>query len=184
VRSSEIQRHQQAAIVNGLVKNLLAVDASASVIVLGDLNDFQFSDTLTVLKDGGVLVDLVDNLPPGERYGYVFDGNSQLLDHILVSHALAGYAHPELDIVHVNAEFAAQVSDHDPDVVRLQLQKAGDVDGDGDVDRADIDAIAAARNTAANGPYDPRNLNGDTRIDVLDARLAVNVCTRPGCTVQ
>jgi hypothetical protein len=184
VRSSEIQRHQQAAVVNGFVKSILAVDANASVVVLGDLNDFQFSDTLTVLKDGNALVDLVDTLPPAERYGYVFEGNSQVLDHILVSNALAGFAQPELDIVHVNSEFAAQTSDHDPDVVRLHLPKAGDVDGDGDVDRADIDAITAARNTAANGPYDPRNLNGDARIDALDARLAVNACTRPGCAVQ
>ncbi|MEJ1961515.1 MAG: endonuclease/exonuclease/phosphatase family protein [Gammaproteobacteria bacterium] len=181
VRSSEVQRHQQAALVNGFVKSILALDSNASVVVLGDLNDFEFSDTLTVLKDGGVLTDLVDTLPPSERYTYVFDGNSQVLDHILVSHALAGFASPLVDIVHANAEFAAQTSDHDPDIVRLTLPKAGDVDGDGDVDRADIDAITAARNTNANGPYDPRNMNGDSRIDVVDARLAVSACTRPGC---
>ncbi len=51
---------------------------------LGDLNDFQFSDTLTILKQSG-LVDLVETLPEGERYTYVFDGNSQALDHIMVS---------------------------------------------------------------------------------------------------
>ena len=183
VRSSEIQRHRQAAIVNGFVKSILALDANASVVVLGDLNDFEFSDTLTVLKDGA-LFDLAEALPPSERYGYVFEGNSQVLDHILVSNALATFAHAELDFVHVNAEFAAQTSDHDPDVLRVQLPKAGDVDGDGDVDRADVDAIIAARNTPASGPYDPRNLNNDTRIDALDARLAVTACTRPGCAVQ
>ena len=181
VRSTEIQRHQQAAIVNGFVKNILAVDASASVVVLGDLNDFEFSDTLSVLKDGNVLVDLADTLPTSERYSYVFEGNSQVLDHTLVSNALADFAGPLLDIVHANAEFAAQTSDHDPDVVRLTLPKAGDVDGDGDVDRDDVNAITAARNSNANGPFDPRNLNGDARIDVVDARLAVNACTRPGC---
>ena len=181
VRSTEIQRHQQAAIVNGFVKNILAVDASASVVVLGDLNDFEFSDTLSVLKDGNVLVDLADTLPASERYSYVFEGNSQVLDHTLVSNALANFAGPLLDIVHANAEFAAQTSDHDPDVVRLTLPKAGDVDGDGDVDRDDVNAITAARNSNANGPFDPRNLNGDARIDAVDARLAVNACTRPGC---
>ena len=181
VRSTEIQRHQQAAIVNGFVKNILAVDASASVVVLGDLNDFEFSDTLSVLKDGNVLVDLADTLPTSERYSYVFEGNSQVLDHTLVSNALADFAGPLLDIVHANAEFAAQTSDHDPDVVRLTLPKAGDVDGDGDVDRDDVNAITAARNSNANGPFDPRNLNGDARIDAVDARLAVNACTRPGC---
>jgi predicted extracellular nuclease len=43
-------------------------------------------------------------LPKPERYTYVFEGNSQVLDHILVSPRLlfstAGY-----DIVHVNSEF-------------------------------------------------------------------------------
>jgi len=184
VRSTEIQRHQQAAIVNGFVKNILAVDANSSIVVLGDLNDFEFSDTLTVLKDGNVLVDLADTLPVNERYSYVFEGNSQVLDHTLASNALAGFANPQVDIVHANAEFAAQTSDHDPDVVRFTLPKAGDVDGDGDVDRDDVNAITAARNTNANGPYDPRNMNSDARIDAVDARLAVLACTRPNCSVQ
>ena len=28
---------------------------------------------------------MIETLPPNERYSYVFDGNSQALDHILVS---------------------------------------------------------------------------------------------------
>ncbi len=67
VRSSEIQRHQQAAIVNAFVKSILAVDANAGVVALGDLNDFEFSDTLTIVKDGGALVGLIEPLPANER---------------------------------------------------------------------------------------------------------------------
>ncbi|MGL4603075.1 MAG: hypothetical protein ACRCU9_02925, partial [Iodobacter sp.] len=52
-------------------------------------------------------------------YTYVFEGNSQVLDHILVSPVLAGRA--EYDVVHVNSEFADQASDHEPEVVRLTL---------------------------------------------------------------
>ena len=59
--------------------------------------------------------DLIDTLPANERYSYVFDGNSQTLDHILVSDNLLEAA-PEHDVVHVNAEFADQSSDHDPQV--------------------------------------------------------------------
>lgn len=124
VRSSEVQRHQQAAIVGNFVQNILAVDANANVIVLGDLNDFEFSQTLTILKTGTGLTDLVDALPPGERYTYVFDGNSQVLDHILVSANLATNAAPEYDIVHVNSEYAVQSSDHEPEVARLLLAAA------------------------------------------------------------
>ena len=54
-----------------------------------------------------MLHDLIDTLPLNERYSYVFEGNSQALDHILVSGPL--FAQPlAYDIVHVNAEFADQ----------------------------------------------------------------------------
>jgi predicted extracellular nuclease len=66
------------------------------------------------------LTDLPATLPLPERYTYVFDGNSQVLDHLLLSPRLA-QRHYEYDIVHVNAEFADQVSDHEPQVVRLRL---------------------------------------------------------------
>jgi predicted extracellular nuclease len=184
VRSSEAQRHQQATIVNGFVQSILTLNPNAAMVVLGDLNDFEFSETLTLLKGSGTLTDLVETLPANERYTYVFEGNSQVLDHILVSSALVTYAHAEIDIVHANAEFAAQVTDHDPDLARLDLGKPGDVDRDGDIDRTDIDAISAARDSPANGPYDPRDMNGDGRIDALDVRLATNACTRARCSVQ
>lgn len=119
-RSSEVQRTQQATIVSQFVQSLRTADPNALTVVLGDLNDFQFSDTLTVLRNAG-LVDLVDALPENERYTYVFDGNSQALDHIMVSDALANLALPEYDVVHVNSEFTNQASDHDPEVVKLLL---------------------------------------------------------------
>ncbi|WP_426404644.1 endonuclease/exonuclease/phosphatase family protein [Streptomyces sp. R-07] len=115
-RPSETQRGKQATQVNGFVKQLLAVQPSARVVVLGDLNDFEFSGTVTTLTSGGVLTPLVNSLPAGERYTYVYEGNSQAIDHILTSPALTSY---DYDIVHVNSEFADQASDHDPQVVRL-----------------------------------------------------------------
>jgi uncharacterized protein len=64
------------------------------------------------------LTDLPRTLPLAERYTYVFEGNSQVLDHILLSPAWAGRVRG-YDVVHVNAEYADQASDHDPQVVRL-----------------------------------------------------------------
>jgi uncharacterized protein len=116
-RSSETQRTGQAEAVNAFVKKLLAVDARAQVVVAGDLNDYQFSPALADLTAGGVLTDLVTGEPKDERYGYVYNGNSQVLDHILTSRAVR---RPDYDIVHVNAEFADQSSDHDPQIVRLK----------------------------------------------------------------
>ena len=53
-RVTETQRHQQAQVVNDFVDKLLAADKNALIIVLGDLNDFEFSETLDILE-GGVL---------------------------------------------------------------------------------------------------------------------------------
>ncbi|RLV08189.1 endonuclease/exonuclease/phosphatase [Streptomyces griseocarneus] len=115
VRSSETQRTQQARLVNSFVKDLLKADRHANVIVAGDLNDYQFSPALKALTAGGALTDQVTKLPRKERYGYVFQGNSQVLDHILTS---SHVRRTDYDIVHINAEFADQASDHDPQVLR------------------------------------------------------------------
>nr|WP_233221286.1 endonuclease/exonuclease/phosphatase family protein [Streptomyces carminius] len=116
-RSSEVQRHRQAEVVNDFVRQVLAVERKADVVVLGDINDFEFSATTRKLTAGGVLRSAVFSLPAGERYTYVFDGNSQVLDQTLVSPGIRRF---DYDIVHVNAEFADQASDHDPQVIRFR----------------------------------------------------------------
>lgn len=121
VRSSEVQRAKQAEAVNSFVKDLTTKDPEASVVVLGDFNDFQFSGTLNKIK-GNELTNLVDTLPVSERYSYIYDGNSQTLDHILVDKANGTKA--EIDVVHVNADFSTEqgrVSDHDPLLAQLDL---------------------------------------------------------------
>ena len=124
VRSSEVQRHAQAQVVNDFVDDILAADPDANVIVLGDINDFEFSETVEILE-GGVITSLMHGLPQEERYSYVFEGNSQVLDQILVSSHLLDAFGVEYDPVHVNAEFADQASDHDPQVARLDLRGSG-----------------------------------------------------------
>jgi uncharacterized protein len=120
-RITETQRHAQAQIVNDFVDDILAIDQGADVIVLGDLNDFEFSETLRILQ-GDVLENLLLTLPRSERYTYVFEGNSQVLDQILTSRhlfrSLSVY-----DVVHVNSEFADQSSDHEPQVARFSLSE-------------------------------------------------------------
>jgi uncharacterized protein len=116
---SEAQRTAQTRVVRDFVASILAADPGANVVVDGDLNDFEYSDSVNELKGAG-LDDLIETLPQPERYSFVFEGNSQALDHVLVSGAL--FARPTaLDVVHVNAEFADQASDHDPSLATITL---------------------------------------------------------------
>jgi VCBS repeat-containing protein len=57
----------------------------------------------------------------------------------------------------------------------------GDLNGDTVVDMDDLNIILAARNTPADGPDDPRDLNGNGMITALDARKLVLLCTCPRC---
>jgi hypothetical protein len=118
VRSSETKRHQQAQIVRTFTDRLLAADPNARIILLGDFNDYEFSATTDILVGSGTtaLASLPRTLPTSERYSYVYEGNSQVLDQVLVSAAWATKAY---DVVHINSEFATHLSDHDPSVARL-----------------------------------------------------------------
>ena len=119
VLSSEVQRRQQATLVNSFVDSLQSLDSQARVVVLGDLNDFDFSAPLRILRTGtdgtrdtlrNLGTELVAN--PAERYSYVFEGNSQELDHILSTPRLLN-AGAQYEALHINAEYADQASDHD-----------------------------------------------------------------------
>ncbi|MFF0065112.1 endonuclease/exonuclease/phosphatase family protein [Streptomyces sp. NPDC005279] len=116
-RSSETKRLLQAQAVNAFVKDILKADRRADVLALGDINDFEFSATTKALTDGGALYPAVKSLPCSERYSYVFQGNSQVLDQILTSPSIHDFAY---DSVHINAEFSDQNSDHDPQVLRFR----------------------------------------------------------------
>ncbi|MGW0559193.1 endonuclease/exonuclease/phosphatase family protein [Streptomyces sp. NPDC003016] len=117
VRGSEVKRLEQAKSVNAFVKDVLKAQRDADVLVLGDINDFEFSATTKALTADGALYPAVESLPRPERYSYVFQGNSQVLDQILTSPSIRNFAY---DSVHINAEFAEQNSDHDPQVIRFR----------------------------------------------------------------
>ncbi|MEV6381164.1 endonuclease/exonuclease/phosphatase family protein [Streptomyces sp. NPDC051773] len=119
-RSSETQRHLQATAVNTFVKEILAKERNADVIALGDINDFEFSRTAELLEDDGALWSAVKSLPRSERYSYVFQGNTQVLDQILISPSIRRSCDFTYDSVHTNAEFHDQISDHDPQVLRFK----------------------------------------------------------------
>ena len=122
------KRKAQAESVAGLLQELQTLHPDAPVIAVGDYNAYQFNDGYTdpiaTLKgeptpDDQVVVDdspdlvhpnfanLVDALPPSERYSFIFEGTPQVLDHVLVNTIAAGYAQ-RLAIARGNADFPAQ----------------------------------------------------------------------------
>ncbi len=120
---SEPQRRDQAQVVNNFVEKLLAANPNARVVVTGDLNDFEFSNPLADLRDND-LTNLIDGVAEREKYTFVFDGNSQVLDHMLISGGLrtrnSGFP-SDFDVVHTTADFADRQSDHDPIVGFFEL---------------------------------------------------------------
>ncbi len=122
IRHSEDQRSQQARLVADFVEELLELDPTAGIVVLGDLNEHEFRSPLRILTASG-LQNLLWDLPSGDRYTFNFRGNSQVLDHILVNDSLLERARARLDIVHINSNWepAGSSSDHDPLVVELDF---------------------------------------------------------------
>lgn len=117
VNGSYNEREAQAQALKDFVDGL----STDNIVALGDFNEFEFVD---IVQDtlGSSLTNLVETLPEDERYSFIFQGNSQTLDHILVSDTLAETA--QFDIVHVNAEFpdtAQKASDHEPLLASVNL---------------------------------------------------------------
>jgi len=94
------------------------------VVVLGDLNDHWFSEPLAILTGDETvpLHNLGTDLPPEERFTFIFQGNAQAIDHILVSRALGPVS--EFEVLHVNSPNPRQAADHDPLLARIHLPAA------------------------------------------------------------
>jgi len=115
VLHSEIRRLPQAALVHRFAGELLSHDRQALVVALGDFNDFGFSAPLQRVQEDGVLTDLMAQLPPLQRWSYIYQGNAQALDHLLISPGFSATgAQIAFEPVHINAAFPHQASDHDP----------------------------------------------------------------------
>ena len=140
IRDSEIQRKLQAHAVRDYVDILLTANPKANIVVAGDFNDFQFAEPgegddhpLAILTGDTDLVlhNLINKVKQSKRFTYIYDGNAQVLDHILVSTALQEQL-KKIQISHFNANSAAvhsidplipnRSSDHDPVTVMFKFE--------------------------------------------------------------
>jgi predicted extracellular nuclease len=120
-------------VVRDFVNMIFDENPLALVIVAGDLNDFAFSEPgeglenpVAILEGFGYevpLYNLVAEEKEAERFTYVYEGNSQVLDHMLVSPTLLEIF-VAADMLNIDASFPSDlgsdpfttlgVSDHDP----------------------------------------------------------------------
>lgn len=120
---SVAERIQLATAINGFIQDGLTQNPDLNVIVAGDMNDFEFTPALQALK-GNILTNKVEDVPVEDRYSYYYQGNSQVLDHLLVTNNLA--KDTEMDMVHINSMFMEEhgrASDHDPLLAQITFAK-------------------------------------------------------------
>lgn len=197
-----ITRTQAAtALVNWLSTNPTGVN-DRDYLIIGDLNAYAKENPITAIVNAGY-TDLIKQFGGDSAYSYVFDGQAGYLDHGLASNSLtpqvlfAADWHINADepiSLDYNTEFksAAQIanfygadayrsSDHDPLVISLKI--IIDLDGDGDVDKNDVQLVAGARGVTPTA-FDQRDVNGDGVINANDARALTLQCTRTGCATN
>lgn len=122
--ASDDQRIKQAEVVNQFVETKLSSDPNANIVVLGDLNDTPESEAITTFKESK-LRNLVTDVPAEERFSFIFKGDKEQIDHILVSPHLQSAGNAEVDVVHVNLGDPKGVSDHDPVIARFRFASSG-----------------------------------------------------------
>ncbi len=147
------KRRAQAEFLANLVQARQTANPAERIVLVGDFNAFQFSDGYVdvigtvkgtptppdevVLASSDLvnpdLTDLVEMVPAEQRYSYSFDGNAQVIDHILVTgNLLASFA--TVQFARADADFPEslrndptrpeRISDHDPVVATFNLPAA------------------------------------------------------------
>ena len=158
------KRLEQSQSIAQKVQDIQLADPNVRLLVVGDFNAFEFTDgyvdvvgqirgvvdPIMNLLSGPDLVtpdleNLVESLPPEQRYSFIFRGSAQTLDHALASPAALadvtgiafGRGNADADALAIESPGATRTSDHDGLVVTLTTSPP-DSDGDGVVDSADL----------------------------------------------
>jgi uncharacterized repeat protein (TIGR01451 family) len=121
--SSIERRTQQAQFAADLAKAVLSANANARVAVGGDLNVFPAPDSNQLAALHSALNTLYSAVPASGAFSYVFEGQSQTLDHIFASNTLNAEL-VQARFTHINADYPESASadgttpykcsDHDP----------------------------------------------------------------------
>ncbi|GAW14991.1 hypothetical protein ANO14919_043990 [Xylariales sp. No.14919] len=117
------QRIAQGQVAGAFIAEILAEDPNARILTIGDFNEYAFAAPVQTFAKVSGLKDLdeVTKIPATERYSYLYDMNSQELDHTFVSKKLGKGA--KFEHLHVNTWLAYDdmTSDHDPSVAKFNI---------------------------------------------------------------
>lgn len=148
-----LKKRLQAEMIARFVDARQKADPSERIMLIGDFNAFQFSDGIvdvigaikgTPAMVGEVinpspdlvetdLINLVDQIKASERYSYIYQGNAQVLDHVIVSAnlrpfvSLFGFARANADfpeVYRMDETRPERFSDHDSSLVYLSFEAA------------------------------------------------------------
>ncbi len=147
-----LKKKLQAEFLAKLVADRQKANPKERIVLVGDFNAYQFNDGIVdvigaikgkpALKDEVMnpsddlldpdMIDLVDLIIADQRYSYRFDGNGQVLDHILISDSLKNNVHG-FGYARMNADFPEsyrnddnrpeRFSDHDAPVAYFTLDE-------------------------------------------------------------
>jgi uncharacterized protein len=198
-RRNRAKRQQNAEYLALLVDELQLENPGKPIVLVGDFNAFEFndgyadligtiagtpsSDDETVVPDDGLelvsptLIPLALLVDADQRYSYVFGGNAQVLDHVLINEAVVDTTTAvRKEFARVNADFTYadatdtgvpfRSSDHDPTQAYLTVSAFFTADlnliGGLDVDEAEVgDSVTFALtlgNDGADAAINPRLL--------------------------
>lgn len=127
--ATEPRRTAQAAWNVTILEELQEKNPEAYVAIIGDLNSFYVSKPIDTLREAG-MEHVFDSILPNERYSYIYLGQCQTLDHILITPNLKNLL-ARVEVLHVNTNFPPTVpgdessmskSDHDPVVATFLLK--------------------------------------------------------------
>ncbi|MEO1035360.1 MAG: ExeM/NucH family extracellular endonuclease [Pseudomonadota bacterium] len=185
--------------------NWLATDPTGSgdedFLIIGDLNAYLLEDPLSALESLDY-ENLLKTFIGPSPYGFVFDGQAGALDHALATPSLVSQVTgvtewhinaDEADAIDYNLNFSRnpaifdgtivfRASDHDPVIVGLALSSPllGDIDGDGDVDTADLVLLLRAFGSREGGRrYNPAaDLDSNGRVGFVDLLIFLDALAR------
>ena len=120
---SEDKRIAISLLVQDFVREVMSENPDANIVSVGDFNAFQWEESLLIQEDE-FFTNMIHKIPEYQRYSYIYNGSSQVLDHIFVSNHLVDST--TIDIVKINTDFTdmhGRASDHDPVMIQTDFSE-------------------------------------------------------------